>query len=300
MSETVTPFLSNTSIVTENSDLMEAAFRSLQLRCLRCFRADMYSPMQQRKWHPQPDTILSYIVHGNGRTHIEGVDKPLSCQEGSCVFVPGGPMRRGSHFPKDGHIIRDVAFIELSVFGGIPFLPFFKIPYVFHYEDADILHQCILWMIAHADTQSTQNNFQATLEKQGIMWDILRVLLKNATRTEAWHSFLMYHGRLQHVLTYISTHMHEALDIPHLCKMTMMSESTLTRTFRAAFGKTPQAYIRTIRLEHAQQLIMTTDASLAQIASMVGYADPFGFSKAFLRHCGMSPRQYRQQGLQLF
>jgi YesN/AraC family two-component response regulator len=46
------------------------------------------------------------------------------------------------------------------------------------------------------------------------------------------------------------------------------------------------------------QLLSSTEQSLEQIASAVGYQDAFGFSKVFKRSTGQAPRAFRLQNAQ--
>lgn len=56
-------------------------------------------------------------------------------------------------------------------------------------------------------------------------------------------------------------------------KATGTSERTLARHLKSVLGKTPLSYFQDIRVERAIHLLHTTDDSVDQIASKVGYAD---------------------------
>ena len=51
------------------------------------------------------------------------------------------------------------------------------------------------------------------------------------------------------------------------------SERTLARHLKSVLGKTPLSYYQDIRVEHAVHLLRTTNDSVDQIASKIGYAD---------------------------
>ena len=53
-------------------------------------------------------------------------------------------------------------------------------------------------------------------------------------------------------------------------------------------------YILEIRIRNAQTLLETTDYSVANIASMIGYDNPMYFSRMFRKAKGMSPAKYRK------
>ena len=72
-----------------------------------------------------------------------------------------------------------------------------------------------------------------------------------------------------------------------------MSVSSFKERFVKAFGISPMAYRRQCRLEHAAQLLETTNESIAQIALSVGYRNPSKFSAAFAATFSRSPSEYR-------
>lgn len=74
-----------------------------------------------------------------------------------------------------------------------------------------------------------------------------------------------------------------------------LSRTALAERFRMAMGETPLAYLRTLRVQRAMQLLSETSKTLEQVAQAVGYSDAFGFSKVFKRSVGVSPRVFRQR-----
>ena len=64
-------------------------------------------------------------------------------------------------------------------------------------------------------------------------------------------------------------------------------------TLRLQMGEPPLTYLTRWRLALAADLLVSTDDTLAAIASKVGYANAFALSAAFKRVNGESPRDYR-------
>jgi transcriptional regulator GlxA family with amidase domain len=73
-----------------------------------------------------------------------------------------------------------------------------------------------------------------------------------------------------------------------------MSTSWFTRSFRNATGTSPMQYILQTRIRNAQTLLETTDDSISNIASIVGYDNPMYFSRLFSKAKGVSPTGYRK------
>ena len=64
---------------------------------------------------------------------------------------------------------------------------------------------------------------------------------------------------------------------------------TLSRQTRDALGATPLQIINTRLLREAQQLLRFTNASAADVAAELGFADPSYFSRFYLRMTGQRP-----------
>lgn len=72
-----------------------------------------------------------------------------------------------------------------------------------------------------------------------------------------------------------------------------LGRSAFSERFTRLVGQSVQRYVIERRMAEAAFLLETTDESIAQIASRVGYETAAAFSKLFHRHNGESPGRYR-------
>src|SRR5215217_3517532 len=86
----------------------------------------------------------------------------------------------------------------------------------------------------------------------------------------------------------------EPLCIPRLAQIAEVSEAHFIRTFRATFGETPHRYLQRRRVERAMFMLRTTDSSVTQICTDVGFTSPGTFSRTFRELVGQSPTAYRK------
>ncbi|GIX30179.1 MAG: hypothetical protein KatS3mg124_0651 [Porticoccaceae bacterium] len=73
---------------------------------------------------------------------------------------------------------------------------------------------------------------------------------------------------------------------------------TSTRTLQkrlARAGRTYSDLVQSCRIRLARQLLAWTDHSLDEVAFRLGYAEQTSFGRAFKRHTGLTPREYRQR-----
>jgi len=87
----------------------------------------------------------------------------------------------------------------------------------------------------------------------------------------------------------------EKKSIAELAEYLQMSERQVNRCLMEFYGMSFQQKLAQTRMEQAAWLLCTTDKSVNEIASEVGYDSESGFYKVFRRHYQMTPQQYRKQ-----
>ncbi|GAA0902631.1 GlxA family transcriptional regulator [Virgisporangium aurantiacum] len=100
--------------------------------------------------------------------------------------------------------------------------------------------------------------------------------------------------RLADVIAWAAGNLDRILSVEELAARALMSGRTFTRRFKAATGATPHAWLRDQRLRRAENLLEITDRPIEHIARDVGYASATVLREQFVKHRGVSPRQYRQ------
>lgn len=80
--------------------------------------------------------------------------------------------------------------------------------------------------------------------------------------------------------------------LAHSCGV---SPRQLSRGFKQSTGKTLHEYIEAFRLERAQTMLTQSGKSIQGIAKKLGFAHASGFSIAFKRATGQTPRVFRQR-----
>lgn len=73
-----------------------------------------------------------------------------------------------------------------------------------------------------------------------------------------------------------------------------VSRSRLYKRVHAIMGKSPKDYMIDFKMEAAATLLVTTEASIGEIFTLVGYCDSKHFSKEFKKYYGMPPTEYRK------
>jgi AraC family transcriptional regulator len=93
---------------------------------------------------------------------------------------------------------------------------------------------------------------------------------------------------------YLSEHLARRLQTREIAGQVSLSASHFCRVFKETYGTSPHTYIIGLRLEFAQQLMLTTEYPLSQIALLCGMADQSHLSKLFRRRMGATPGAWRR------
>lgn len=93
--------------------------------------------------------------------------------------------------------------------------------------------------------------------------------------------------------------MNPSCTVSELAQHCKVSECTLFLKFRRHFGKTPVEFRHRILAEKAMALLATTDLSVEEISSRLGFSSSSYFRKVLKRETGKTPTQIRKKQRQL-
>lgn len=94
-------------------------------------------------------------------------------------------------------------------------------------------------------------------------------------------------------VSYIFANIDKKISLSEAAKLSYMSESTFSRTFKIASGLNFSEMIRKLRIEHGCKLLTSTELSVAAIAKDCGYTNLSNFNRQFLKEMGITPREFR-------
>ena len=103
----------------------------------------------------------------------------------------------------------------------------------------------------------------------------------------------MYSERMEICKRYIEEHLGERLTAVGLADVAGYSFYHFCHLFPVYTGCTVAGYIRIRRMERAAELLLE-GTSVTETALACGFETPSGFTKAFQRHYGIAPREYRK------
>ena len=102
-------------------------------------------------------------------------------------------------------------------------------------------------------------------------------------------------SQLQQVIDYIKANLTQDLSILDLAKLTRMSESHFSRSFKQSLGISPYQYLMQQRVERAKELLEKRSIAISTIALDCGFANQIHLTKVFRQITGMTPKAYQKR-----
>ncbi len=117
--------------------------------------------------------------------------------------------------------------------------------------------------------------------------------------SESWHPESRVsapkRAGITNVKEYIDQHYVEKITLDDLSKRFFIDKFYLAKTFRNRFGIPISAYIQSVRITKAKQLLRFSSKTIEEIGCEVGVDNPAYFSRMFKNVEGVSPKMYRDQ-----
>ena len=263
--------------------------RKMPLRILSAGTYQLYTRPLLPTFRPKGrvDWQIIYIAAGEGHFFFDG--KEVIIPAGNMVLYQPGQQQKYHYLGKDRTQVWFVHFTGREVRS---ILRHFEIPL-----DGYILHTGISRDYEDLFRRMRDELVKCSWGYEEMLTFLFRVLLLTMRRRMK-EDAPRISGFVQHEIdrakAYFEEHYYEDISIEQYAASRSMSTSWFNRSFRNSVGTSPMQYILEIRIRNAQTLLETTDYSVADIASVIGYDNPMYFSRLFRKAKGLSPAKYRK------
>ena len=239
-------------------------------------------------WRVLPVLVVAQANYA-GTVELKGV-KPVRIEPGQTVsIVPGlahnlTKVTRRAAYSHWSHI-------QCEVFPGVSLFYLVEPPLVISGSRSKKIGR-----INHllGELAAGERSLGSLLRRQALGWELISTLLQSVSLGEDRLELIRQASRLAPVLAYIEENLATQISHDLLAQKAFLSPSRFHFLFRSAMGAAPYEYVQKVRLKKAQQLLIHTDRSVAEIGREVGHPDPYHFSRMFRRSVGVSPVKYRQ------
>lgn len=93
---------------------------------------------------------------------------------------------------------------------------------------------------------------------------------------------------------YIAENFREDIDRDDVASVTHITPNYLSKKFREETGMNLRQYINQLRIDEAKRLLLSTNMTVSEISSEIGYDNSSYFSTVFRKICGVSPVKWRE------
>lgn len=100
--------------------------------------------------------------------------------------------------------------------------------------------------------------------------------------------------RLYAARDYIKAHMFEPLTLLQVARHCGLNDFKLKKGFKELFGNTVFGYLNELKMEYGRQVLLESTCTVYEVAYMLGYYDPYNFSKAFKKYFGYLPGKLKR------
>lgn len=228
--------------------------------------------------------MIQLLLAGRGKHIING--KEIILKQSQCIlYEPNQPQ----HIIHQGTDDVDIIWLHFSGYGVDEIISSLNLKGISTLNNTSGFKKMLLQMTQELATPSKNSdlicqnyllNFLLTLSqrKKG---NVIRVLSSSKIEPALNHMTNNYAKR--------------SLSIHEYAQMCYISDSRFSHLFREVTGTTPHKYIELKRITNAKVLLADSDIKISEIASSVGFEDPYHFSRVFKKNTGISPTAYKHQ-----
>lgn len=242
-------------------------------------------------WQSIPHTHhfaeLIYIVNGEGRFLLDGADYPIG--PGDLIIVPPNLEHTEKSLPA-----RPLEYIVLGI-DGITFRN--EASADGHFIGSYRKDKSILTLLNLLLEEAKEEREGCSLACQ----DLLEVLLIRVFRMQKLlpvpYAATKMTKECAAIKRFLDSNYADAITLEQLASLAHMNKYYLVHAFTRYAGLSPISYLNKRRLEISCGLLVNTNHSVAEIASLAGFSSQSYFAQAFKKEMGVPPARYRKNAV---
>lgn len=243
-------------------------------------------------------TEIFFITQGQGVMNIDGID--LSIKEGDLIIINPNCL----HTEKSSQNTCD--YLKYIVFGINNLSLTNKLSSKFDAKNTDLnLYKILNFNHDKYELLYFLNNLIREVEEKKKNYElacksILTLFIIYISRN-AESSLIITNNPEKlnieciKIKNYIDSHYPENITLDTLSTLSYINKFHLVHLFTKQMGISPINYLITKRIEESKNLLTTTNYSIRDICTIVGFSNSSYFSQMFKKIVGYSPREYKNK-----
>lgn len=128
---------------------------------------------------------------------------------------------------------------------------------------------------------------------KAISVQLCHVIIRSAFQTDKQERHGEWRTEIGKSIAFIHSHLHEKIGLSEMAEAAFMSVPNFSRVFKREMGQTPMEYLTEQRLYKAQNMLMSDEFSMQDIADSCGFSSVSYLSTSFRKRYKFSPEKYK-------
>ena len=263
--------------------------------------------IQFRKEHIHNEFEIFIVLKGSGIAKIK--NKSYTLKAGDAYLINSGEVHsymRDPLYTLDKEDVDDVPlflFVQISNHCLREYFPQIRTTIFNSCNLRDYLSEAELKDAVNSLVASARTYFlEEPLYQLSILSNVAKVLTTCYKRvpheiiSEAQKSSLKQKNlRVERIISYIDANFETQIRLQDLAEQENLSPTHFSHLFTSLFGVTFQNYVNIKRMEQCIRLMPNKEKTLLEISYESGFSDPKYMNRMFLKHYGVTPKEYRRR-----
>ncbi|MDF2725209.1 MAG: transcriptional regulator, AraC family [Paenibacillus sp.] len=252
------------------------------------------------RWHYHKE--VEFVFAKQGAHEIITPNHAYTLDEGDVVVIGSSQLHRGGGIGNYGIFI--VLHVDLELFCDPAMMRYYRyfselhnpleeLNYIFRENPVVRSEAGFIIEQIHEEIMKQSTGYEIAASMH--MKHLLLILLRGDARGLLQAHDVFDIRTLKPILDYIDQHLSEKMDLEQISHIANMSYSYFSKFFKRTMGISFTEYINRKRIARAEQLLVTSELNVGEIARAIGFENMAHFYELFKRFNSCTPKQYLRQ-----
>ncbi|WP_326831220.1 AraC family transcriptional regulator [Anaerococcus porci] len=277
-------------VMIDNNENDNTAMQSIYLNVLYAKKNSSSNKISSRI-HFHPFTEFYFIIDGNGKFSIE--DKMIDVKKDDFLIINSN-VGHSIYSSKDDENLIYVSFGVDSIFvksvDNNENLEEDK----YYYNSIDEMKDYFLNSFNDINNEFNSKDPYSKSMANAKASEFVITLLRNLSDEFKITNDIKINKQIDYIKNFIDNNYSEDIRLENLSKMAYMNKFHLISEFKQNYRVTPIEYLILKRIEVTKNLLISTNHSMEEISSIVGFNSQSYFNQVFKKKVGITPSQFRK------